>query len=173
MPSARVVAQALADWCGTREVDGANIGKFYKEHGSLYKATVQIAKAPGLTKGLSSFIALHADLLTCRTEGTTLYISKSEASDPDPIAELSAQLKRLACGNDVPLAAIENVLAPLKDDTSMRQFGLLMKATGLCLKNGKVYGSQLPQQLKHKALRVNKAEAKQYPLVKKCLVMCH
>lgn len=173
MPSARVVAQALADWCGTRKVDGANIGKFYQENGSLYKAMVQAAKAPGLTKGLSSFIALHADLLTCRTEGTTLYISKSEASDPDPIAELSAKLKRLACGNDVPLAAIENVLAPLKDDTSMRQFGLLMKATGLCLKNGKVYGSQLPQQLKHKALRVNKAEAKQYPLVKKCLVMCH
>ena len=55
----------------------------------------------------------------------------------------------------------------------MRQFAKLARATGLCLTNGKVYGNQLPQQLKHKALRVNKAEAKKYPLVKKCLVMCH
>ena len=171
---ARVVAQGLADWCGAREVDGPNIGKFYRENGSSYKATVQIAKVPGLTKGLRSFIALHPDLLICRMDPDKgLLISQKEAPDPDPIAELSANLKRLGYGNDVPLAAIENLLAPLKDDTSMRQFGSLMKTTGLCLKNGKVYGNQLPQQLKHKALRVNKAEAKQYPLVKKCLVMCH
>ena len=136
--SARVVAQGLADWCGAREVDGANIGKFYRENDSLYKATVQAAKAPGLTKGLRSFIALHRNLLICRIEGTVLFISKSEALDPDPIAEISAKLKRLGCGNDVPLAAIENLLAPLKDDTSMRQFGSLMKTTGLCLRNGKV-----------------------------------
>ena len=173
MPSARVVAQALADWCGTRELDGANISQFYQHKGASYKAAVQEAKAPGLTKGLRSFIALHADLLTCRMNGTVLLISKSEASDPDPIAELSAKLKNLQCGNNVPLAAIENVLAPLKEDTSMRQFAKLARATGLCLTNGKVYGNQLPQQLKHKALRVNKAEAKKYPLVKKCLVMCH
>ena len=173
MPSARVVAQALADWCGTRELDGANISQFYQDKGPSYKAAVQEAKAPGLTKGLRSFIALHADLLTCRMNGTVLLISKSEASDPDPIAELSAKLKNLQCGNNVPLAAIENVLTPLKEDTSMRQLAKLARATGLCLTNGKVYGNQLPQQLKHKALRVNKAEAKKYPLVKKCLVMCH
>ena len=112
MPSARVVAQALADWCGTRELDGANISQFYQHKGASYKAAVQEAKAPGLTKGLRSFIALHADLLTCRMNGTVLLISKSEASDPDPIAELSAKLKNLQCGNNVPLAAIENVLRP-------------------------------------------------------------
>ena len=177
MSSARVVAQALAAWCGTREVDGRLCGNFYQESGSVYKTTVQGAKAPGLTKGLSSFIALHADLLTCRMEGTVLFISQSEAPEPDPIAELSAKLKRLGCGHgdNVPLAAIENTLEPLKDDMSMRKFALMMKTTGLCLKNGKVYGNQLPQQLlKHKALRVNlnKAKAKQYPLVKKCLGTC-
>merc|ERR1719223_2482969 len=188
--ASRAVAQALADWCGTRELDGANISQFYQDKGPSYKAAVQEAKAPGLKKGLRSFIALHADLLTCRMDGLVLLISKSGASDPDPIAELlpdadadrramadpiaelSAKLKNLQCGNNVPLAAIENVLAPLKEDTSMRQFAKFARDTGLCLTNGKVYGNQLPQQLKHKALRVNKAEAKKYPLVKKCLVMC-
>jgi hypothetical protein len=50
MSSARVVAQALADWCGTREVDGRLCGNFYQESGSVYKTTVQ---------GVSEFIRAY------------------------------------------------------------------------------------------------------------------
>ena len=104
-------------------------------------------------------------------EGTVLYVSAQPESDP--ISELSAKLEALKMGNSISLQALNDTLEPFKDGESMRQFGLLMKAAGLCLANGKTYGTQLPQKLRNKSLRVNKVRAKEYPLVKKCLVECH
>ena len=54
----------------------------------------------------------------------------------------------------------------------MRQFASQMKALGLCLANGEMYGRELPRKLKDKTLRISKANAKEFPLVKKCLVLC-
>jgi hypothetical protein len=73
----------------------------------------------------------------------------------------------------LPLASVNHLLEPIKDGASMRQFALKVKAAGLCLTDGKVYGTRLPRKLKQEPdLRVNKKAAKEYPLVKKCLVQC-
>ena len=113
-------------------------------------------------------MALHPDVLSCLTEGTTLYIRKAES---DPVSELSTKLKTL---NMITLPVLEHLLMPLKDGESNRQFARKMNEMGICMKNGKIYGNKLAQKLKHDpTLRVNKAEAKEFPLVKKCLVRCH
>lgn len=164
-------AQAMVTWCGAREVDGAQIDRFYEEY-PQYK---DVVKAAGR---LRLFVALHGDVLASRMEGKVLYIRKAEVASADFIADLTSMLKttRLSGGNS--LAALEDSLQPLKDGESMRQFALKVKEIGLCLKDGQTYGSTLPQMLKQRVcgrypLRVSKADAKQYPLVKKCLIVCH
>ena len=178
--NARNVATALAAWCGADDVNAAQLPLFYKEHAS-YKEHVQGAKAPGHPKGVRSFISAHGhDLLTWRMDGKVLFISALDDSctahsmirtQSDPISELAAKLQTLKVDND-PLQAVNNMLEPLKDGCSMRQFASQMKALGLCLTNGEMYGRELPRKLKDKTLRVSKANAKEFPLVKKCLVLC-
>ena len=173
------VARAMAAWCGARELDGAQIVHFYKEDDN-YQKVVQAAKAPGLSKGLRSFIAMHNKLLTYRMEGTVLYM-KAHFEAIDFMTTLSEMLDtiRLSAEDD-RMAAIQNVLEPLKGGESMRQFALKVKEAGVCLKDGNMYGgsrqlrAKLNQRIHNRyPLRVSKADAKQYPLVKKCLVMCH
>jgi hypothetical protein len=181
--SAREAAIALAAWCGDgKEVNGAHLPLFYKQHVS-YRKHVSDAKAHGHPKGVRSFIALHGqDLMTWRLDGTVLFIraleGKSESqkdSQSDEVPILLAKLKSLIV-NDAddaaPLQVVNNLLKPLKDACTMRQFASQMKGLGLCLANGEMYGSELPRKLKDKSLRVNKADAKKFPLVKKCLVLC-
>jgi hypothetical protein len=176
--NARNVATALAAWCGADDVNAAKLPLFYKEHAS-YKEHVQGAKAPGHAKGVRAFIRLHGhDLLTWRTDGKALFISALDDSahsmirtESDPISELAAKLQTLKVDND-PLQAVNDMLEPLKDGCSMRQFASQMKALGLCLANGEMYGRELPRKLKDKTLRISKANAKEFPLVKKCLVLC-
>ena len=168
--AARNMAEALAAWCGTDEVNGAQLAKFYSEHDNA-KKLVQAAKSTGQKPGLRSFIACHSDLLTARMQDDVLYVGRSEQKIHS-ISELSTKLKALAVGTKIPLQAVNDMLKPLKDGDSMRHFASQMKEAGLCLANGALYGEQLPRQLKSSAsLRVNKATAKQYPLVKKCLVL--
>ena len=95
--TSRSIATALAAWCGTGEVNGANLSSFYKEHrNDNYKETIQAAKATDQPKGLRSFIALHADLIACRiAEGNVLYVRAATMPrlELDDISELSTMLK--------------------------------------------------------------------------------
>lgn len=163
------VARAMAAWCGEDEVDGAQIVRFYKQH-EQYKEVVQAAK------GLKTFVVMHNKLLSSRMEGTVLFISKAQIDFMETLSEMLDTI-RVSAKND-RMAAIESVLEPLKEGDSMRKFALKMKEAGVCLKDGKVYGSALPKKLNQRInnrypLRVNKNDAKQFPLVKRCLVMCH
>ena len=169
--AARNIAEALAAWCGTKEVNAALLADFYAEHKNA-KEIVQAAKTPGQKSGLRSFIALHPDLLTARMQDGVLYVGRAE-DNIDSISELSSKLQALAgIGNDIPLRAVNDMLEPLKDGDSMRHFASRMKEAGLCLANGALYGEQLPRKLKSSpVLRVSKATAKEYPLVKKCPVL--
>ena len=53
------VANAMASYCGTRDVNGAHMPLFCKEHNisnEQYKEIVQAAEVPGQPKGLLSLI---------------------------------------------------------------------------------------------------------------------
>lgn len=180
--TARDVADAMASYCSSRDVNGTQMPLFCKEHNisyEQYKVIVQAAKVPGQPKGLRSFITLHSDVLKYRMENNVLYVSKVIIDAPcaDSISELTAKFKALHTGGKAStLKVLNDTLEPFKDEESisMRKFGTLMKEIGLCLANGNTYGTKLSQVLKkHQSLRVSKADAKEYPLVKKCLVVCH
>ena len=89
----------------------------------------------------------------------------------DALAQLSSRISGLTLSNRLP--AIERELEVIRGTfPSKRQFALSIKTHGLCLKDAQLYGKDLPRQLKREGhLRVNKKEAKRYPLVKECLVL--
>lgn len=169
----RHIAEALAAWCGATGVNGSQLARFYKQHDGALQ-TVSIAKVPGQPKGIRSFVSLHSDILTCQfNDNGDLRVKakmKTLSLDSD-VSELATALNAMKVGGTLPLATVNNLLEPIKDGASMRQFAHRVKAAGLCLTDGKFYGTQLPHKLKQApALRVNKKAAKEYPLVKKCLV---
>ena len=128
--AARNIAEALAGWCGTDEVNGAQLADFYADFKDA-KRIVQMAKAPGQKPGLQSFITLHRDLLSARMQDGVLYVGRAE-DDIDSISELSKKLKALAGhGNEIPLQAVSDMLQPLKNGDSMRHFASRMKEAAL------------------------------------------
>ena len=170
----REAALALAAFC-QHERDACELSAFYASVG--FKDVVQTAKVVGVQKGVRSFVSLHDDLLTCRTEGSRLLVSAlgTDQDLNDPVSRLTSRLSRLRLtdpdGNH--LSEIERALTPLREnESSMTKFAQKVKSMGLCLTNGQIYGENLKQRLRNDAgLRVNKAKAKQFPLVKKCLVL--
>ena len=147
-PSSLTVASALAAWIGAEEVDCARLQSFYKLN-PQYKDVVQGAKAER-QRSVKALVALHPDVLSCRTDGTTLYIRKADGralcthKEPDSVSELSARLKTL---NIITMPVLNDLLVPLKDGESNRQFALKMHAMGVCLKNGQMYGNGLAKAL--------------------------
>ena len=158
MTSQRQAALALAEFLQARgEIDCAQIAIFYEQQPGM-QSVVQAAKSRGSKPGPRALAAMNNDILAVRTSQqsnghTRLFISAVEPSNlDDGLDGLSSNLASM------DLAALELKLEALCD-TSKTQFGKAMKAKGLCLKNFKVYGDQLPKQLsKHAAMRVNKDE---------------
>ena len=73
------------------------------------------------------------------------------------------------------LAAVEAMLAGLQLEHawSTKQLKSEVRERGICLRNGKAYGTALPVVLKkHPNLLVGKREAKEFKLARACLVGC-
>jgi len=71
------------------------------------------------------------------------------------------------------IADVERMLQELKvsNDWSNTKLVKEVRERGICLKNGKEYGADLPVALKkNRCLVVRKDKAKAFPLAKKCLV---
>lgn len=167
----------LAAWLGSRVVPFTQIGEFYEKfpsHKSLIKSTK-----------LSCFLEDNSAFFSTKLFAGTKFMYKMQLEslvkifgvkmdNVDPILQLSKDLQpfRNEQGR-VPLVAIEAALEPIRDDAdSMTRFSKLMRAAGMSLSTGQVYGTSLRTELQKNdgEKKVPLKKVKEFCLVRKCLI---
>ena len=108
-----------------------------------------------------------------KVEKSTTAATEEEIEKDETQVELeTAAAKSKDRAGTLSLEALNARLEELKGNETMRQFAQRMKESGLCLKDGKLYGkNKLSKKLRNdKWFRVNKEQAKKYKFVKQCLL---
>ena len=171
------VAQDLAEWLGPRVVRFTEIAKFYR-HFPAHKDVIR-------GHGLSNFLEDHAAFFSTARYFDTPFMFRMQQQRAvetfcikfqaaDPLTELSRDLALFRDERGrVPLEVMEACLEPLRDDAgSMTKFAKLVRAAGMSLSTGRLYGRSLRRELQANdgEQKVPLQKVKRFRLLKKCLV---